>query len=185
GIRVIRGQARRIPLVDSDGRRAAAVREVADDQHVTRPVELGSVVGCEPGCATDFVAAEGDRVLEEPEPLLGVAAVVEAIRAEVDDVAGRAAIARAGRTSGQGVTGRIGVLQVVLVRQTTRAVLPRPVVDVLRVLRSPAREKGAVSIWLLDPRRCRCAGGRAADAAFRVRLCGGQAEAALIEGLDG
>src|SRR5204862_8077089 len=129
--------------------------------------------------------AEGGRVPEEPEPLLGVAAVVEASRAEVDDVASGAAIAGAGRTSGEAVAGRVGVLQVVLVRQTTRAVLPGPVVDVLRVFRTPTREKGAVSIWLLDPRRCRRAGGRAADAAFRVRLCGGQAEAALIEGLDG
>ena len=55
-------------------------------------------------------------VLEEPEPLLGVAAVVIAVGAEVEDVTG----GRRGRavvTGGLGVAGGEGVLEVVLVGQ--------------------------------------------------------------------
>src|SRR5439155_24056082 len=96
GIGVTGCRARGIPGVRGDRRRRAADREVADDQQVTRPVELRVVVAGEAGGAANLVAAEGDGVLEEPESLLGVTAVVEAVRAEVDDVARRIAVARAG-----------------------------------------------------------------------------------------
>src|SRR5207253_5666126 len=127
--------------------------------------------------ATNFVAAEGDRILQEPESLLRVAAVVEAIRAEVDDVARRAGSARTVGTRRQRIAGGVGVLQVVFVRQAARSVLPRPLVDVDRVLRTAAGEDAGVAICLLYPCRCRCASGRDTDAAFRGRLCRGEAEA--------
>src|SRR5207244_3091482 len=88
--------------------------------------------------------AQPDRALKEPEPLLRVAAVVQAIRAEEDNVAGGCPSARAVGARRQGVTNREGVQQVVLVRQAPSSVLPGPLVDVLRVLRSPTREDGGI-----------------------------------------
>src|SRR5437762_1252535 len=73
-----------IPLVDGDDRCRAAVAEVADDQEVAVPVDT-----VEAGAAPIRGAAEGNLVLEEPEPLLRVTAVIETVRAEEEDVAGR------------------------------------------------------------------------------------------------
>src|SRR5262249_58370787 len=74
--------ARRVPRVDGDRRRGAAVAEIADHQQVAGLVHAG-----EARAATDAVTAQGDRVLEEPEALLRVAAVVEAVRSEVQHLA--------------------------------------------------------------------------------------------------
>src|SRR5439155_25644187 len=101
--------------------------------------------------AANFIAAEGDRILQEPEALLRVAAVVEAIRAEVDDVTRRVGSARTVGTRRQRIAGGVGVLQVVFVRQSARSVLPRPLVDVDRVLRATAGEDAGVPIGLLYP----------------------------------
>src|SRR5262249_51244234 len=79
------------------------------------------------GAAADIVAAQRDGVREEPEPLLRVAATVQAVRSEEQHLA-----------FGRRVARREAVQQVVLVGQTASAVLPRPLVDVLRVLRPAA-----------------------------------------------
>src|SRR5262249_5441149 len=134
--------ARRVPRVDGDRRRRAAVAEVADHQHVA-----GLVHAAEAGAAADAVAAQPDRVLEEPEALLRVAAVVEAVRAEEQHLALCRVVPR-----GEAVQ------QVVLVGQPARAVLPRPLIDVLRVLGPAAGEDGGVRVRLGDPVDCESAG---------------------------
>src|SRR5262249_25605215 len=66
-----------VPLVDCDGRSGPAVAEVADDQQVLVLVDT-----FEAGAASNAVGAEPHRVLEEPEALLRVTAVVETIGTE-------------------------------------------------------------------------------------------------------
>src|SRR5207247_3765950 len=119
--------------------RRAAVREIADDQQVP-----GLVQAVEARATADAVGAERDLVLEEPEPLLRVAAVIQPIRAEEDDVAGRRTPARAVGARRQGIAGRERVLQVVFVRQAAGSVLPGPLIDVLRILRSATGEDRGV-----------------------------------------
>ena len=128
-----------VPFVDRDRRRTAAVAEVADHQDVAGPVDAGEV-----GPSTACFAAGCDFVLEEPEALLSVAAVVVAVRAEEEHVAARGSFGS--RTRGfatdrvdrQRVAGGEAVQQVVLVGHRTFG--PQPLGDVFRVLRAAARE---------------------------------------------
>ncbi len=102
------------PLEDADAGDAAAVRELALHEHVAFGMDAGERA----------VRLEADRVLEEPEPDVRVARVVElAVLAEVED---EVAVLRVHR----GVV----VLDVGLRRRDVR-LLPRPQVDVPGVLR--------------------------------------------------
>src|SRR5206468_2740753 len=106
--------------------RRAADAEVADHEDVA--VLMHAV---EAGRASDLVGSQGDLVLEEPEALLRVSAVVEAVGAEEEHLTRRGPSARArARVRRQRVAGCECVPEVVLVRQPTRTVLPRPLVDV-------------------------------------------------------
>src|SRR4051812_40769484 len=107
---------RGIPLVHGDRRDVAAVREVTDDQQVTVQMLPGELEA-----AARRRGPQPDRILEEPEALLGVAAVVEAVRTEVENVTtcGTAARTRRG-VRRQGIPRREAVRQVVLVRQAAR-----------------------------------------------------------------
>src|SRR5205823_10148344 len=82
--------ARGVPRVHGDRRDPTTVAEVADDEDVTVLVEAAGADARagEALAAADLVVAETDLVLKEPEPLLSVAAVVESVRAEVDQLAG-------------------------------------------------------------------------------------------------
>ena len=124
----------------------------------------------EAGGATDLVAAEADPRLQEPEAILRIAAVVEAVQAEVDDVAGRerprracGPIAAAGRVVDwvrrQGVACCEGVQNVVLVGQAARPVLPGPVRDELRILGAASDEDRGVERAIARPRPYRRTGG--------------------------
>ena len=74
--RKVGGQSHRFgPAVDVDRRDLAAVAEVAQDEQVAVLVHADELAGGR---------VERDLVLEEPEALLGVAAVVEAVGAEVE-----------------------------------------------------------------------------------------------------
>ena len=149
-----------VPLVDGDRRRRAAVAEVADHQHVTVRVQTA-----EAAAAADRVAAQADLLLEEPEALLGIAAVVIAVRAEEQHLALLARIERATgghvgavRTRpgldrpGQRVAGGEAVDQVVLVRQAAGPVLPRPLIGVDRILRATTREDGRIQVPATEAR---------------------------------
>src|SRR3989442_3005175 len=127
-----------VPRVDADGRRRAADAEVADDQDVAvlvgpAEVETASTLG----------GPEGDRVLEEPEPVLRVTAVVIAVHAEVHDVAGRRATRRTCAGRGQAVSGCEAVQQNVLARQATGPLLPEPARRVEGILGGATSEGGA------------------------------------------
>src|SRR5439155_18485416 len=111
------------------------------------------------GAATDLVATEGDPVLEEPESLLGVTAVVETVRPEVDELARRVRSCGTVRARGFRVPDGEAVLEVVFVRQPAGKVLPGPLVDVDRVLGPAAGEEAAVRAGLGGPGHRRGAAG--------------------------
>ncbi len=117
----------------------------------------------EPGATADRVRAEPDPVLEEPEALLGVTAVVVPIRTEEENVAGRRRARAGGRVGRQGVAGGEAVEQVVLVGQAAGAILPRPLRHGLGVLGSASREDRRVEGSVVGPLdgRCPCGVGRA------------------------
>src|SRR5262249_14709779 len=123
----------------------------------------------EAAAPTDGVAAEPDLVLEEPEALLRVAAVIKAVRPEVQDLTLDGSIERhftqvridfavsvkvtgaVRTTSGRNSTREripccVVMQQVVLVRQAARPVLPCPLVDVLWVFRTSASEYRGVGV---------------------------------------
>src|SRR5262249_39013873 len=106
------------PLEDVDRRGRSTVAEVAQDQDVPDLVKLRRCAAGEVEATTARRTTESDPVLEQPEALLGVAAVVEPVGPEVEQLAGRSQ-RRARGANGQGVPDGEAVLEVVLVRQAT------------------------------------------------------------------
>src|SRR5262245_19431635 len=140
------------PEEHSDRGHAAAVAEITDDQHVAVAVRGGRAIrGAEPRSTTDLLWAvvvsigdlavairvklEPDLALHEPEALLRVAAVVEAVGAEIEQLAadGRRGSQRTVDVAGKGRRKRIargeGMRQIVLIGESA-GVLPRPLIEV-------------------------------------------------------
>src|SRR5262249_45903915 len=92
-----------------------------------------------------------DRVLEEPEPLLGVTAVVEAVRPEIEHLTGRGSAAGTVRARRARIPHREAVPQVVLVLQPA-GIRRRPVGDVPGVFGTAAGADARGPVRFRDPR---------------------------------
>src|SRR5207245_11201557 len=123
--------AGRMPRVHGDRVGGAADGEVGNDEDVAGLVET-----TETRAAAGFVVGERDAVLQEPDPGLGVTAVVEPIQAEGDQFADRVAIDRwtGAAVSGRGVLGREAVEANVLTRGSAGSSCVGPARDVDWVL---------------------------------------------------
>ena len=152
GVRDVVAAAGAFPFVGADQVDDAAVRVFAEDQDVAVDVVAGEVAVGDP-----------DVALEEPEPDLGVAVVIEAIGAEVDP---RLAVLL--------IDGGVGVEELVLVGD--RVGRDGPARDVVLVLGAAAGEVGAV----VRGGFARGAGEEAVEGAFRPVLPVGARGAGVV-----
>ena len=130
------GDSTVLPLVDANLGDVAAVRELALDEQVAVDMATGErpLVGVAP-------RDQPDAVLQEPEPDVRVAVLVElSVLTEVED-----------EVAGLRVHGRV-VVDDVRLRRSDVGLLPRPLTDVGRVLRLPRAVARVGAVCRIGPK---------------------------------